>query len=103
MRRLIERDTPGAWAAAVAARDVILSPVSPAVAVPLGLDVGRAALATVRHVAERVGLKSWLSSQGPLGAAFERVQELSDRDLRDVLGFDPLALLRKLFASDDPH
>lgn len=98
-RDLVERPSPGAWAAAVASRDVILSPVVPAIAIPLGVDVGRAALSTVRDLADRIGASGWLGSHSLIGPALERVRELTvfDRDLESLLGFDPIQLLRKLF------
>ena len=57
--------TPGAWARAVAVRDVILSPVPTAMALPLGIDAGRAALALVRQIAEQTGI--W-ATVGPAGS-----------------------------------
>lgn len=101
-RRLAEQPAPGAWAAAVAARDIILSPVVPAVAIPLGVDVGRAALATVRDLADRFGARGWLGEHSLLSPAIERVKDLGlfDRDLESLLGFDPVVLLRKLLSRD---
>ncbi len=101
-RRLAERPMPGAWAAAVAARDIILHPVVPAIAIPLGVDVGRAALATVRGLADRVGASGWLGEHGLLTPALERVKDIGlfDRDIESLLGFDPVVLLRKLLARD---
>ncbi len=101
-RRLAERPVPGAWAAAVAARDIILSPVVPAIAIPLGVDVGRAALATVRDLADRFGASGWLGEHSPLSPALERFKDIGlfDRDIESLLGFDPVALLRKLLARD---
>jgi hypothetical protein len=98
LRGLLEKPSPGAWAGAVAARDVILSPAVPAVAIPLGIDVGRAAISAVRDLAERFGAGQWLSAAGPLAPALRRARELAgvDRDLRDLLGFDPFELLKKL-------
>jgi hypothetical protein len=52
---LIRDRTPGAWAAAVAARDVVLHPIAPALAIPLGIDVGRVAWALARDLADRFG------------------------------------------------
>jgi hypothetical protein len=98
-RQLAEHSAPGAWAAAVAARDVILSPVSPALAIPLGVDVGRAAVATVRELAERTGFSAWLTQQSLLSPAFERVQRFAaEHDLSKLLGFDPFAALRALLS-----
>lgn len=101
-RRLAERPVPGAWAAAVAARDIILSPVVPAIAIPLGVDVGRAALATVRDLADRFGASGWLGEHSPLSPALARVKDIGlfDRDIESLLGFDPVVLLRKLLTRD---
>lgn len=84
--RLAHDPSPGAWAAAVAARDVILHPVAPAIAIPLGLDVGRALISTVRELAQRLGE----SDLGPLGAALEpfRQAAAAERDMQDILGID---------------
>lgn len=96
-RQLSAEQAPGAWAAAVAARDVIVSPLVPAVAVPLGLDAGRAAFGLLRDVAARYGLGDWLPS-----GARERGRDLvpsgweTPPDLRRLLGFDPLSVWRQL-------
>ncbi len=86
--------TPGSFALAVAARDLIVSPASPALALPLGLDVGRAAFAGLRGLADRFGA----------GAAFSpflgRAEEFVSRDLTALLGFDPWAALVGLFERD---
>jgi hypothetical protein len=93
---------PGAWARAVAAQDVVISPWMPAVAVPLGLDAGRAAFNELRNVASRFGAGHWFSREGPLGvalAAMERPPWLGD-DMREFLGFDPWQLFVRLFQRD---
>jgi hypothetical protein len=53
--RLIRDRTPGTWAAAVAARDIVFHPIAPALAIPLGIDVGRVAWALARDLADRFG------------------------------------------------
>jgi hypothetical protein len=73
-KHLLGERTPGAWAAAVFARELLLHPVAPAIAIPLGVDAGRAAVAVARDLAARFGV----------GLPF---------------GFDPLALLRELLDS----
>ncbi|GMV13281.1 MAG: hypothetical protein HS104_36330 [Polyangiaceae bacterium] len=100
LRALVDKPVPGAWAAAVAARDVILAPAVPAVALPLGIDVGRAAIVAVRGFAERMGAGAWLSADGPLGPTLSRVREMAHtpKDVRQLLGFDPIELLRRLFS-----
>lgn len=89
---------PGAWAEAVAMREVIVSPVVPALAIPLGIDVGLAALEGVRALAERAKSLGWLRREGPLGGFFERIQagKSPAANLKSMLGFDPLGLLYKL-------
>ena len=100
LRALLNRPVPGAWAAAVAARDVVLSPAVPAVAIPLGIDAGRAAVVAVRDFAERMGASSWLAADGPLGPTLSRVREMAStpRDIRQLLGFDPMQLIRRLLS-----
>ncbi len=101
VRKLVRDPTPGAWAAAVAARDIVLAPVTPAIAVPLGIDVGRAAFAAVRGIAERMGAGAWFGPESPLSPALDRLRELRlERDLESLLGFDPWELLRRLLARD---
>ena len=96
--RLVSDPAPGAWAAAVAARDVYLAPAGSAVAIPLGLDVGRAAFVAMRGLADRFGVADLLSEDGPIAPAFDRMHQAAwgGRDLESALGFDPFALLRKL-------
>jgi len=53
--RLVRDRTPGTWAAAVAARDIVFHPIAPALAIPLGIDVGRVAWALARDLADRFG------------------------------------------------
>jgi len=103
LQRLSERDAPGGWAAAVASRDVVLAPVVPALALPLGVDAGRAAYFAIRDLAERVGVGSFFSDASPFAPAFERVKAaVEERDVIGLLGFDPFELLRKLLAKRGP-
>jgi hypothetical protein len=102
-QRLSATREPGAWARAVAAQDVVIAPWMPAVAVPLGLDAGRAAFQELRAVAVRLGAGHWLSREGPLGqvlAGLERPPWLGD-DVRDFLGFDPWQLFVRLVSRGD--
>jgi len=99
-RRLAGVREPGAWARAVAAQDLVISPWMPAVALPLGLDAGRAAFREIYDLASRFGAAHFLSREGPLAQAFmglDRPPWLGD-DVRAFLGFDPWDLLVKLFA-----
>jgi hypothetical protein len=96
LRQLVVDPTPGAWARAVAVRDVIIHPVPAAVAIPLGIDAGRAALSALRGVAERLD---------PFGVAGPTMRALfeatgGDRAITRVLGFNPLELLRRLLTRD---
>lgn len=94
LRALEVNPAPGAWARAVATRDVILSPLPPALTIPLGIDAGRAALSTLRTIAER------LDPLGVVSPAIERAKEVIARDGVQVLGFDPLELLRRALSRD---
>jgi hypothetical protein len=93
---------PGSWATAVAARDIIISPVAPAVAVPLGIDLGRAAVAAARGLVNRLAASSWLAADGTLLPALERFSQRYgiDRDIESLLGFNPLGVLRQLLSRD---
>jgi hypothetical protein len=95
-RRLEVDPTPGAWAMAIAVRDVVLYPAPPGMAVPIGLDVGRAAWRALRAVATRI------DPVGILDPALSLVREaaLAGRPLESSLGFDPLEVLRRLLARD---
>lgn len=86
---------PGAWSRAVALREVVLSPIPPAVGLALGVDGARLAYASLRTLTSRLDPFGLLepvlrSARKRLGAA------LGDEDVEKVLGFDPLAALRAL-------
>lgn len=99
-RELEVDPTPGAWALAVAVRDVVLSPVPPAMALPLGVDAGRAAFSALRDVAARFDTAGVLpSALGMLKESFGDTSRV-DRAIDDFLGFNPLELLRKLLERD---
>jgi hypothetical protein len=97
-RRLAGQPEPGAWASAVAARDVVLTPVTPGLAVPLGVDAGRAALTLAKGVAARFGLFQGLGGGGgQLGATLGRAYAFVQSDVRQYLGFDPWRVLSNWF------
>jgi hypothetical protein len=97
-RKLIGQTGPGTWTAAVAARELIFHPLAPALAIPFGVDVGRAAVAVARDWASRFGVPPLLGNASPLRPAFDRVRDLSEKsELERRLGFDPFALLADLF------
>ncbi len=93
---LAKDPAPGAFALAVASRDLIVSPVSAAMALPLGLDLSRAAFAGLRGLAERFG------AGGALSPVLGRAETFVSRDLSALLGFDPWAALVGLFGRDRP-
>jgi len=96
LRKLEVDPSPGAWARAAAVRDLILSPVPAALAIPLGVDAGRAALSALRSVAERI------DPIGVVGPSFQALRDLTmgDRDVTSLFGFHPLELLRRLLSRE---
>lgn len=97
-RRLAADTEPGAWASAVAARDVLLTPVTPGLAVPLGVDAGRAALAFASRVTARFGvLQGGFGAPAQLKPALDRAYAFVERDVRHYLGFDPWRVLGSWF------
>jgi len=95
-RRLSAASEPGAWATAVAARDVVLTPVTRGVALPLGVDAGRAAFAFAKSLAARFGALDGLS-KASIAPAFGRAYAFVEGDVRRYLGFDPWRLLSGWF------
>ena len=98
LQRLSHNGAPGSWSKAVLARDVLLSPVSRGVALPLGIDAGRAALTLARGLVTRIGVADLFDAGGPLSPAVDRAQAWMARDVRAWLGFDPWDSLVRLFA-----
>lgn len=96
-RRLASDPVPGAWASAVAARDVVLTPVTPGVAVPLGVDAGRAVLSFAKGLAGRFGIFDGLSAPSSLGPRLSRAYAFVEQDVRRYLGFDPWQMLTRWF------
>lgn len=92
-RRLQREAKPGEWGRAVAIRDVSVSPMPPAIALALGVDGARLA-------AEKIGRLPAIKRFEPL---FSLVRDTigdaaGDSDLGQMLGFDPLEVLRTLLA-----
>ena len=96
LRKLEVDPNPGAWARAAALRDLILSPLPVPLAIPIGVDAGRAAWSALRLVAERI------DPIGVVSPAMAALRDLTsgDRDVKDVFGFHPLVLLRKLLSRE---
>ncbi len=94
-RRLVVDARPGAWTRAVALREIVLSPVPAAVGLALGFDGARFAYEAVKVLTTRRGPFGFLdpalySVRKRLGAA------AGNKDIENVLGFDPVAALRAL-------
>jgi hypothetical protein len=94
-RRLARQTQPGAWASAVAARDVVLTPVTPGLAVPLGLDAGRAALSLAKGFISRFGLFDGVRAPSGFGPQLGRAYAFVESDVRRYLGFDPWRMLTR--------
>ncbi|MFN9808905.1 MAG: hypothetical protein ACK6CU_04635 [Deltaproteobacteria bacterium] len=103
VRRLLRSREAGAWAKAVASREVILHPTPPYVAVALGADA-------VRRVAQKSsavfggglfgGLDPIRQVMPVLGVLRNRVVEVAS--VTQTLGFDPLKLLAQFLQRVDP-
>jgi hypothetical protein len=100
-RRLARAAEPGAWASAVAARDVVLTPVTPGLAVPLGVDAGRAALVFAKGLLGRFGALGGLHAPASLRPRLERAYALVEGDVRRYLGFDPWRMLSSWFREQE--
>lgn len=85
---------PGAWARAVAVRDVILSPIPLGVGLALGLDGARYAAANLQVLTR--GIDPLAFMHPVLSRVRARVGEATGKDVSGALGFDPLAALRAL-------
>lgn len=97
VRKLLRNAEKGAWAHAVAVRDIIVSPTPAYVAVALGADAARA-------VAERT--TAWLGGIDALAALAPvatyvrgRISEVAS--VTQTLGFDPLKVLAAALARSD--
>ncbi len=99
-RALSGSRAPGAWARAVAAHQIVIAPWSPGVALPLGLDVGRALFREIGAFASWLGAGHLLSRDGPLAHAVLGLERPSwlDHDLTEFLGFDPWKLVSRLLS-----
>lgn len=98
-RRLEVDPTPGAWSRAVAVRDVVLSPVTPALAIPLGLDAGLAAISLVKTMLDRVDATALVApvARGVLDRMIGALPASLDPQAK---GFHPLELLRILLSRE---
>lgn len=62
LRRLVTEGRAGSWARAVAVRDVVVSPMPAAVAVPLGVDAARGLTRSTAVVLSRLNLDSRIAA-----------------------------------------
>lgn len=101
---LLRTDRPGAWAEAIALRDVVIDPM------PLWLAAAASA-GVVRAAANRSrGLITGLGLLGALSPTMRRLREMADAvtdavtgfDFERVLGFDPLRVLAQILRRSSP-
>lgn len=89
LRTLLRNADPGAWARAVAVRDVIIHPTPPYVAVALGADAVRA---FAKQSAQWLGGIDAIGQLAPIASYFRgRVAKVAS--VTATLGFDPLKVL----------
>lgn len=98
LHELLESEEPGSFARAVALRDLIIAPAGPVVAVPLAVDTARATLRAAQRLVLRARSSGRLDSRMPWARTSDGVQgaTTSRWEVVDILGFDPLALVKKL-------
>ncbi len=89
---LLAKADPGAWAAAVAVRDVIVHPTPPYVAVALGADAVRG---VASRTARMLGGIDALSAFTPI-ATLIRARVVEVASVTQTLGFNPLRALAAL-------
>jgi hypothetical protein len=86
---------PGAWARAVALRDIVLSPMPTAIGLAVGFDGARYAAHSLKVITSRIDAFGLL--EPALQAARKRIGSAAgDKDVGQTLGFDPMAILRAL-------
>lgn len=89
LQALLANPAPGAWATAIATREVIIDPAPPYVAVAAGADVARAAVQRARNLFGDLELLSLIEPT----ASFLRRQVGSLGSVTETLGFNPLQVL----------
>lgn len=94
-RELQVDPSPGAWGRAAVVREIVLSPMPVGIRLALGADGARFAFESFRTL---VGKSDAFKRFEPfMGLAREHLgRAAGDRDVSQVLGFDPLAVLRAL-------
>lgn len=96
--RLLRDPEPGAWAKAIALRDVIIDPAPAYVHVAAGADALRA---TARKTGELFGNLDLVSSLVEPVARFAREQVMHVASVSGLLGFNPLQVLARKLRSDE--
>lgn len=97
-KSLLSGKEAGRWTAALAAKEIVLEPLAPAVAIPVGIDLGLAAIAMGRGVAHRLGMSAGAGTR-VLSGALERLRESGPgRDVGRLLGFDPFATMSEVLS-----
>ncbi len=92
LRALLRDARPGAWTRAVVARDIIVQPTPPYIAVALAADGMRAAARRTEAWIEGTAVREVLSQLAPI-ANFMRGRAAEVASVTQLLGFDPLKLL----------
>lgn len=99
LRALLRNPEPGAWARAVATRELIVQPAPPYVAVALGADAMRAA---ARRSSRALAGIDALAPLAPLARLIRnRIGEVAS--VTSTLGFDPLKILAAWLDRVDPE
>jgi hypothetical protein len=97
LRRLLRNFEPGAWARAVALRDIIVSPTPPYVAVAVAADAARA---VAQRASEWLGGTEALEKLASVARLVRsRVTEIAS--VTQTLGFDPLQALATMLARSE--
>ena len=101
LRALLRDPRPGAWTRAVVARDIIVQPTPPYIAVALAADGMRAAAKRTESWVEGTAVRNVLAQIAPL-ASFVRGRAAEVASVTQLLGFDPLKLLAAWLEGTEP-
>ena len=100
--RLLRNAEPGAWAKAIALRDVIVDPIPAYVHVAAGADALRATARKTSQLFGHLEVELVTSVLSPL-ARFAREQIMHVASVTGTLGFNPLQVLARKLRPDQPH
>ncbi len=94
---LLTDTRPGAWSRAYAVRSVVLAPIPPGLGLALGVDGARYAYEGLRILTGRI--EAFQAAEPLFAAVRQKLGEVvGDRDIGQLLGFDPMAALRALIS-----